>query len=276
MILRHIFSIVFAWGTIALAGCGPTGDGDNSNGGDDIDSETGAISGAVTVLAQETRTSVIEQEPNDRLDDITAPISVGPSTRLELFGELSVVGGDLSDSFLFQVNTAADLEVQAILSFDFNPQNPPESDLALGISDLLATACSFGVDNQSFTTCFDTTKNPEIATFQAQSRFGLTVQALAGQAGYVLGLEFSEINSAASAHSSIHLRSDDENTADDAAVHGQVAVFDHYRVSHGYETVCAQATSFLNSTRRILSDWVVLGAQRGGHFGTVAGETVEL
>ena len=175
--------------TAGLVGCGDT-DPQACGGSDNPCTETGSISGVVAVLAQATRSTITEQEPNDTFEEVSTPIVVEEGTRLEIFGELSSSSGDLSDSFLFQVSAAAGLKVRAILSFDFNPQDPAENNLALGISDGSSTNCTIGSDSQSFAECVDTDKNPEVSLFEVSGDFGLAIRAVAGESGYVLGLEF--------------------------------------------------------------------------------------
>ncbi len=196
MFVRYIMGISLGFGVVGLASCTSSGTGQNTNvndNGGSTDPDAGTISGVVTVLPQQTRSSVTEEEPNDTFDDLAIPITIEAGRRLEIFGDLSTVGADLSDSFLFELNSESPVKVQAILSFDFNPQNPTENNLALGISDLLTAECTFDVADQFFTECVNTEKNPEVSTFEVRGDFGLTIQALAGQASYVLGLEFSQI-----------------------------------------------------------------------------------
>ncbi len=184
---------------LALWSCGESSDGENTNVNDNSDepvAETGTIKGVVSLLPQESRSSVAEVEPNDTFEQATSTITVGPGSRLEIFGDLSTADGDPSDAFLFQVESAAGLQMQAILSFDFNPQNPTQNNLAIGLSDLTSGTCGFDIGGQSFTVCVDTQRNPEVETFQVSGSFGLAIQALAGEASYVLGLEFSEADAA--------------------------------------------------------------------------------
>ncbi|MCH8880269.1 MAG: S8 family peptidase [Planctomycetes bacterium] len=179
---------------LALWSCGDSSDGGNTNVNDNSNEpvvETGTITGVVSLLAKEARSSVAEVEPNDTFEQATSTITVSAGTRLEIFGDLSTAGGDLSDAFLFQVESAAGLQMQAILSFDFNPQDPTQNNLAIGLSDLTSGSCGFDIGGPLFTECVDTERNPEVATFQVSGSFGLAIQALAGEASYVLGLEFS-------------------------------------------------------------------------------------
>ena len=109
---------------LALSSCGDSSDGGNTNVNDNSDepvAETGTITGVVSLLAQEARSSVAEMEPNDTFEQAISTLTVGAGSRLEIFGELSTADGDLSDAFLFQVESTAGLRMQAILSFDFNP-----------------------------------------------------------------------------------------------------------------------------------------------------------
>ncbi|MCH8964749.1 MAG: S8 family serine peptidase, partial [Planctomycetes bacterium] len=184
---------------LALWSCGDSSDGENTNVNDNSDNsvvETGMITGVVSLLAQEARSSVAEVEPNDTFEQATSTITVSAGTRLEIFGDLSTADGDLSDAFLFQVDSTAGLQMQAILSFDFNPQNPTQNNLVIGLSNLTSSSCGFDIGGQLFTECVDTERNPEVATFQVSGSFGLAIQALAGEASYVLGLEFSASNAA--------------------------------------------------------------------------------
>ena len=184
---------------LALWSCGDSSDGGNTNINDNSGepvTETGTITGVVSLLAQETRSSMAEVEPNDTFEQATSIITVSAGTRLEIFGDLSTTGGDLSDAFLFQVESNAGLRMQAILSFDFNPQVPTQNNLAIGLSDLTSGSCGFDIGGPLFIECVDTERNPEVATFQVSGSFGLAIQALAGEASYVLGLEFSELNAA--------------------------------------------------------------------------------
>lgn len=181
-----------------VCGCSgprPTDDDLADNGNENeqtIDPNSGAVRGVLTVLPQETRSSVVEQEPNDTVNDAGIAIPIEAGTRLELMGDLSVSNGDRSDSFLVQAGPASTLTVQAVLSFDFNPENPLESNFALGLSDLQSELCSLGVDEQLFSQCVNTERNPEVAAFDFSGTLGLTVQALSGAGSYILGLEFSD------------------------------------------------------------------------------------
>ena len=184
---------------LALWSCGDSSDGENTNVNDNSDKpvvETGTITGVVSLLAQEARSSVAEVEPNDTFEQASSTITVSAGTRLEIFGDLSTADGDLSDAFLLQVDSTAGLQMQAILSFDFNPQNPTQNNLVIGLSNLTSSSCGFDIGGQLFTECVDTERNPEVATFQVSGSFGLAIQALAGEASYVLGLEFSALATA--------------------------------------------------------------------------------
>ncbi len=183
----------------ALWSCGDSSGGGNTNVNDNSGgpvADTGTITGIVSLLAQGARSSVAEVEPNDTFEQATSTITVRAGSRLEIFGDLSTTGGDLSDAFLFNVESAAGLQMQAILSFDFNPQDPTQNNLAIGLSDLTSSSCGFDIGGQLFTECVDTERNPEVATFQVSGSFGLAIQALAGEASYVLGLEFSALEAA--------------------------------------------------------------------------------
>jgi len=192
-----LVSLIFV--PLALWSCGDSSDGGNTNVNDNSDepvAETGTIAGVVSLLAQEVRSSVAEVEPNDTFEQATSTITVGAGSRLQIFGDLSTADGDLSDAFLFQVDSTAELQMQAILSFDFNPQDPTQNNLAIGLSDLTSGSCGFDIGGQLFAACVDTERNPEVATFQVSGSFGLAIQALGGEAGYVLGLEFSALDAA--------------------------------------------------------------------------------
>lgn len=212
MLIRNLLVVVVVLGAASFMGCGdpdPGACGDS----DDPCAETGSISGVVAVLAQATRSTMTEQEPNDTFEDVGVPIVVEAGTRLEIFGELSSSSSDLTDSFLFQVTSAAGLKVRAILSFDFNPQDPAENNLALGISDGSSANCTIGPESQSFVQCVDTDKNPEVSIFEVSGDFGLAIRAVAGEPGYVLGLEFFAAGSSAR-HEKILRQIADESTAE--------------------------------------------------------------
>ena len=98
--MRNLMKLCMIVSTAGLIGCG---DSANEDGDGQLSEPGGSISGSVSVLPQETRTSFVEQEPNDTLNDAGAPITVQTQTRLEIFGSLSTLTGDLSDSFQFQV-----------------------------------------------------------------------------------------------------------------------------------------------------------------------------
>ena len=202
MSVRYVVIVSLIWSAAVLLGCSGNDAGSDQNAndnGNEPDLGTGSISGVIGVLARENRSSLAEQEPNDALDQIASPVTVEAGMRLEIFGDLSIAGGDLSDSFLFQSSSGTALQVQAILSFDFNPQDPAENDLALGVSDLITSDCTFEIDGQFFRECVNTANNPEVSTFDVEGDFGLTIQILSGEASYVLGLEFFQSEPGSSA-----------------------------------------------------------------------------
>ena len=61
--------------TAGLVGCGDT-DPQACGGSDNPCTETGSISGVVAVLAQATRSTITEQEPNDTFEEVSTPIVV--------------------------------------------------------------------------------------------------------------------------------------------------------------------------------------------------------
>ena len=215
MLIRNLLVVVVVLGPTSFMGCGDS-DPEACGDSDNLCVDTGSISGVVAVLAQASRSTMVEQEPNDKFEDISDTLSVEAGTRLEVFGELSSSSGDLSDNFLFQVTSVTGLKVRAILSFDFNPQDPTENNLALGISDGSSDNCTIGPANQFFAQCVDTDKNPEVSIFEVSGDFGLAIQAVAGEPSYVLGLEFFEIQSSAK-HEKIMRQVADDSTATDTA-----------------------------------------------------------
>ncbi len=179
-------------GFVVLAsGC--NGDGlngnTNSNANGNVIANPSSLAGQLTVISRENHTTITEAEPNDSLNGLAAVATVHSDDRIKIFGNVSVENGDVSDNFVFNVE-GGPLEVKVILTFDFNPVNPAERDVALGFSDLQTTACQLGTDSQMFTECVNTEKNPERATFIVNGNFGLTVVSLSGDENYALGLEF--------------------------------------------------------------------------------------
>ncbi len=140
---------------------------------------SGRVSGRLTVLARQARTTLLETEPNDTPDEAQSTVSVQPGANVEIFGRLSVAKGDRSDSFVFEVATP--VVVSARLLFDSDPEQPGNVDFAFAVSDFASESCSLGADEQMFSECFDSDRNPESATFEVVGNFALIVQAIQGE-----------------------------------------------------------------------------------------------
>lgn len=172
----------------------------NENTSTDGD-QSGRVSGRLTVLARQARTTLLETEPNDTPDEAQSTVSVQPGANVEIFGRLSVAEGDRSDSFVFEV--AAPVVVSARLLFDSDPEQPGNVDFAFAVSDFASKSCSLGVDAQMFSECFDSDRNPESATFEVVGNFALIVQAIQGEGNYELGLVFESPTASAAGTNSI-------------------------------------------------------------------------
>lgn len=182
MIMDNRFSSIILPAVLICGSCTGGGNTNEQDNGKTLDDSGSLVSGTLNVVAQEDRTTFLEQEPNDNEDQLDTLTTVTVGSRIAIFGELSRELGDAVDRYHF--NTDTPLAVAVILSFDFDDQ----VDLAIGLTDSGGESCT--IDGRVFNHCHDTDQNPERPVLEADGDFTLTVSSMAGSSNYVMGLEF--------------------------------------------------------------------------------------
>lgn len=167
----------------AVAGC--PGDNGSQPGTPSGSVTTASVTGRITVQESSDDHSVLEQEPNDTIDQAQFIATLAAGERYSILGSVAA-GADSFDAFEF----TADAIVQVSFSLSFTADGPlGPADLDVAIYDLKTASCyPGGAGPPTFTQCFDSTDVPETGSFNILGPFVIVVIPYQGRGQYVLDL----------------------------------------------------------------------------------------
>lgn len=150
--------------------------------------EPASVSGRLAVQADPNARTVFEQEPNDSLTQAQFIARVRPGQRITIFGEVSVLTGDVFDAFEFVAEVP--VLVNFALHFIDDGIGTPV-DLDLSVFDFENFNCSpDDASEPEFAHCFNSTEIPETGMFEIEGPFVLVVTPFTGGSRYQLEIEF--------------------------------------------------------------------------------------